>query len=138
MVLEQFVRLSDGCCVFWQQLADDGFDFLEIFGVEQNCIYLGAHLVGTGSGGRGTSGQTSFQIMMQEGAFTKILFTVEMRSLTSGDISWTDSQTRWRPWARQGVWGRRPLVPGLVLACMLQHRREAASADRHQNWATET
>ena len=34
-----FLTLSDGYCIFWRQLADDGFDFLEIFGVEQSCIY---------------------------------------------------------------------------------------------------
>ena len=42
MVLEQFLILSNGCCIFWQQLADDGFDFLKFFGVEQSCIYPGS------------------------------------------------------------------------------------------------
>ena len=71
MVLEQFLTLSDGCCIFWRQLADDGFDFLENVGVEQSCIIQVPQLVSTGSGGGGTSRETSFQIMMREGGFYK-------------------------------------------------------------------
>ena len=110
MVLEQFLTLSDGCCIFWRQLAGDGFDFLEIFGVEQSCIsILVPHPVSTGSGGKGTSGQTSFQIMMREGAFTNILFVVEMRSF-HGQIH-RHNGGHGPDKLCEGVWGRRPSVP---------------------------
>ena len=102
MVLEQFLTLFDASCIFWRQLADDGFDFLEMFGVEQSCIYPCAPSCQHRLRGKGNFRTDLFPDNdAAEGAFTKILFMVETRSLTSGNISRTDSQTRWRPWSRQ-------------------------------------